>query len=404
MSALGTGTGNARSPLPRRADVVICGASFAGLAAAAELAGSGADVLVLDRYEIGARATSACGIPTEWLRVLGLIELELQRFDELVVHTPDGTSVLELPYTFSTFDYDEVCRALWSRCEAAFEIAMVRGRGAPPASANGGGPEVTVDTNRGAVSAPLVLDALGWPRILGSDHLDFQPVRAPLTRALEVHPTASSDELEVWVDRRYARSGYGWSFPAREEVRVGACSYAPRDHVRKGTDAIAADLGHDSVRYQGNWIPHRLRPPTEAGVFFAGDSAGHCLPLTAEGIRTALYYGLAAGREMRAVFEGRRRRDEALARYARLHESHTKGFALLLFFQRLVPRIPPRLLTRLFRIYKWQPLIDLTFNAYLRLAPPEFAEGSAHDEDRAGEQQADAHHALGAERDLVQAE
>ena len=32
------------------------------------------------------------------------IELELQRFGELVVHTPDDTTVLGLPYTFSTFD------------------------------------------------------------------------------------------------------------------------------------------------------------------------------------------------------------------------------------------------------------------------------------------------------------
>ena len=39
-------------------------------------------------------------------------------------------------------------------------------------------------------------------------------------------------------------------------------------------------------------------------MFFAGDSAGHCLPLTAEGIRTALYFGLACGRELRAVLEG----------------------------------------------------------------------------------------------------
>ena len=44
----------------READVLICGASFAGLAVARELAGCGADVLVVDRYEIGERQTSAC--------------------------------------------------------------------------------------------------------------------------------------------------------------------------------------------------------------------------------------------------------------------------------------------------------------------------------------------------------
>ena len=68
---------------------------------------------------------------------------------------------------------------------------------------------------------------------------------------------------------------------------------------------LAHDLGLPAGRLQGNWIPHQLRAAVEDGVFFAGDSAGHCLPLTAEGIRTALYFGLACGRELRAVLDGR---------------------------------------------------------------------------------------------------
>ena len=356
------------SPLDGRRDVLICGASFAGLAAARELAGSGADVLVIDRYEIGERATSACGIPTDWLRALGLIELELQRFGELVVHTPGGTTVLDLPYTFSTFDYDEMCELLWRECDAELRD----GDGARPPRREATAAELAVETDRGPVSAPLVVDALGWRRILATDD-GFQPLDAPLTRALEVHPRGASEDLEVWVDRRYARAGYGWSFPAGEELRIGVCSYDPRPHVREGTDLLAADLGHERVRYQGNWIPHELRPPTEGGVFFAGDSAGP-VPAADRG-----------GNQDRALLRNRRRpraargrrgppsREQALAAYARLHDSHRRGFRLLLFFQRLIPRIPPRLLAPLFRIYKTQRLIDLTFNAYLRLAPPDFA-------------------------------
>jgi flavin-dependent dehydrogenase len=398
MPIRATGQGRQRTPLRGRHDVLICGASFAGLAAARELAGAGADVLVLDRYEIGERATSACGIPTDWLRALDLIELELQRFGELVVHTPGGTTVLDLPYSFSTFDYNEMCELLWRRCDAGFETATVLGRRTE------GGREITIETDRGPVSAPLVVDALGWRRILAGDD-GFQPLDAPLTRALEVHPSGTGEDLEVWVDRRYVRAGYGWSFPAGDELRIGVCSYEPGSHVREGTDLLAADLGRQRVRYQGNWIPHELRPVSDAGVLFVGDSAGQCLPLTAEGIRTALYYGIAAGRELRAVVEGRRSREEAIAGYARLHDSHRKGFRLLLSVQRLIPRIPPRMLAPLFRIYRTQWLVDLTFNAYLRLAPPGFAgDGSANDQRGAGEQQGDADDPLAAERDLVQAE
>jgi flavin-dependent dehydrogenase len=315
-------------------DVLICGASFAGLAAARELAGSGADVLVVDRYEIGERATSACGIPTEWLRQLGLLELELQRFGELVVHTPGGTTVLDLPYTFSTFNYDAVCEQLWRDCDATFETATVERRRPRVPSANGHGPEeggdIAVETDRGTVSAPLVIDALGWRRLLAPGG-GFQPLDAPLTRALEVHPQGTSADL------------------------------------------LAADLGRERVRYQGNWIPHELRSPTEGDVFFAGDSAGQCLPLTAEGIRTALYYGIAAGRELRSVLEGRQSRDEAIASYARLHDSHKFGFGMLLWVQRLIPRVPPRLLAPGFRIFKTRMLLNLAFNSYLKIAPPEFA-------------------------------
>ena len=118
MPVRATKRGDERTPLEGRHDVLICGASFAGLAVARELAGSGADVLVLDRYEIGERQTSACGIPTDWLRATGLMEAERQRFDELVIHTPHGTSRYDLPWTFSTFDYRQLCELLWRDCDA----------------------------------------------------------------------------------------------------------------------------------------------------------------------------------------------------------------------------------------------------------------------------------------------
>ena len=55
MPVRATKRGAERTPFPSGAayDVVICGASFAGLAVARELRASRARVLVLDRYEMG---------------------------------------------------------------------------------------------------------------------------------------------------------------------------------------------------------------------------------------------------------------------------------------------------------------------------------------------------------------
>jgi flavin-dependent dehydrogenase len=394
-----TKRGDERTPLDGSHDVLICGASFAGLAVARELAGSGADVLIVDRYEIGERQTSACGIPTVWMEALGLMEAERQRFDSLLMHTPHGDSRYRLPFTFSTFDYRELCALLWRDCDARFETAKVNGR-APAAN---GDAAVAIDTDRGVISAPLVVDALGWRRMLANGD-GYQPPDAPLSRGLEVHPEGKGEDLEIWIDRRYVPAGYGWSFPARDELRIGVGSFDPRFHVRKTTELLAEDLDADRVRYQGNWIPHKLRKGTEGGIFFAGDSAGHCLPLSAEGIRTALYFGIALGRELRGVLDGWQDREAAAARYAEFNDSHEWKFRWMLRVQKLVPKIPPRLLGPLVRLLGNKRFIDWSFSHYLRIAPPEFALGSANDQDRAGEQQHDAGDPRRAERDLVEAE
>jgi menaquinone-9 beta-reductase len=146
--------------------------------------------------------------------------------------------------------------------------------------------------------------------------------------------------------------------------------------VRKTTELLAEDLHRDNVRYQGNWIPHKLRQGTGRGVFFAGDSAGHCLPLTAEGIRTALYFGIALGRELRAVVAGEQTREEALRRYAEFNDSHEWKFRWMLRAQRMVPRVPPRILAPLIRVLGARRLVSWAFRHYLRIAPPEFARGS----------------------------
>ncbi len=368
MPVRATKRGAERTSLERDCDVLICGASFAGLAVARELAGAGAEVMMVDRYEIGERQTSACGIPTRWLEVLGLTAALQQTFGELVIHTPHTTVRYQLPWTFSTFDYRALCARLSEQGDFAFETATVNRRNV----AAGGHGSIAVLTDRGEIRAPLVVDGLGWRRVLGGGD-PIQPPEAYLSRGLEVHPGGAGEDLEVWIDRAYVPAGYGWSFPADEEVRVGVGSFDPRFHVKQPTLKLADDLKRDPVRYQGNWIPHRLREATEGGVFFVGDSAGHCLPLTAEGIRTAFYFGIAAGRELRAVLEGRQTRPAALAAYGAFSAAHRAKFEWMLRAQKLIPRVPPRILTPTVRAIGAKSFVAWAFGHYLRIAPPEFA-------------------------------
>ena len=276
-------------------------------------------MLVVDRYEIGERQTSACGIPTAWLTALRLQDSLQQTFGELVIHTPHATVRYDLPWTFSTFDYRTLCGVLAEQGEFEFETAKVERRErrhrASPIGAH--------------LTAPLIVDALGWRRVLGRG-ANVQPPEALLSRGLEVHPLGFGRELEIWIDRDVRAGRLRLELPRRRRApdrRRLVRSALPR---REPTVRLAHDLEADTVRYQGNWIPHALRPATEDGIFFVGDSAGHCLPLTAEGIRTALYFGLACGRELRRVIAGQQTREQALARYHAFSAEHALAFRWLL--------------------------------------------------------------------------
>ncbi len=251
MPTRATKRGADRTPLDHDCDVLICGASFAGLAVARELANSGAKVIVIDRYEIGERQTSACGVPTTWLEALDLMGSHQQKFGELLIHTPHTTARYQLPWTFSTFNYRELCSLLAGQGHFQFETAKVDGRVGD-----------AILTDRGEIRAPLIVDALGWRRVLGGGQ-PIQPPDAYLSRGLEVHPDGSGNDLEIWIDRAYVPAGYGWSFPADAEVRVGVGSFDPRFHVKDTTVQLARDLDREARRLPGKLDPAQgsARPP-----------------------------------------------------------------------------------------------------------------------------------------------
>jgi flavin-dependent dehydrogenase len=360
MPVRATKRGAARTRLDCDCDVLICGASFAGLTVARELEGSGASVMLVDRYEVGERQTSACAAPSAWLELLGLSSSIRQTFREMVVHTPRSTARWPLPFTFSTFDYGELCGLLRDASPSGdFETATVSGI-----------EDGEIITDRGALRARYVVDALGWRRVLSSAPEPIQPPDARLSRGLEVHPPGNGREFELWLDRRYIRAGYSWSFPAGDELRVGVGSFEPRDRVKDSTVALARELGLEPHGYQGNWIPHKLRRATEDGVFFVGDSAGHCLPLTAEGIRPAFYFAMALARELRAALAGQITREQALERYADFSRQHTLKFNCLLAAQQIVGRTTDSAALRwLIGAFNSRRLSHTVFQRYLEITP-----------------------------------
>ncbi len=362
MPKRATKRGEARTPIGGEFDVLVCGASFAGLSVARELAGADARVLVVDRYEIGERQTSACAAPTAWLEALELTDSMRQTFGELVVHMPHGTTRMRLPWTFSTFDYRELCELSVEADRRGIRDREGRralrsdgphrpGRSHRPAGRRRA--RVAADAGGRRLPAPR-RPALARPR---------GPPRRRRRRARDLdRPRLRPGGLLVELPR--PRRGQG----RRRLVRPAL----PGQGARRCASPTTSIANRSATRATGSRTGSATRPRT--GSSSAGDSAGHCLPLTAEGIRTAFYFGIACGRELRAVVEGSKSRGGGAARLRRL-----LGLAPL---EVRVDAADPAGWCRGYRRECWRlalrgmgtdPFVRWSFRHYLNIAPPEFA-------------------------------
>ena len=76
----------------------------------------------------------------------------------------------------------------------------------------------------------------------------------------------------------------------------------------------------------------------------------------------------------------------------------------MLRVQKLIPRVPPRILAPAIRLMASKRFVNWSFRHYLEIAPPRYADRSAQNQIGTGQKQGDAGEPREVERDLVQAE
>ena len=308
-------------------DAIVVGASFAGLAVARQLHGN---VLLLDRNEVGAVQTSACGTPLWVPESLGVSSSVLQVHDRLVIRTPTRTVRYDLSSVpFCTFDYRAFCQGLLAQCGARFLRTSVSGI-----------QDRAVVTGEGRFTAPVVVDASGWRRVLtgGAPH---QP-GGRHSFGLETHTEHDDEGLTFLLDQRLIPQGLGWIFPVGRGSLIGLGSYAGRSKLKPALEGLLREQGIAAGSYHGTYFPKRLLPGTVDRVFAVGDAAGQCLPLTAEGIRPAVYFGGECGRIVQQILDGALSLDAGLERYRRLVAVYRRPYRLLQFAQWMAAYTPTR--------------------------------------------------------------
>ena len=310
-------------------DAIVVGASFAGLGVARQLRG---DVLLLDRHEVGAVQTSACGTPLWVPQTLGVADSVLQVHERLTVRTPGRTVTYDLSAVpFCTFDYKAFCQGLLGQCRARFLRTPVTGV-----------EEGAVITGEGRFSAPVVIDCSGWRRAVVNRGEAARPRGGAYSFGLEARADLTGEGLSFWLDKGLIHGGLGWIFPAGAQSLVGLGSYVGASKLKPALERFLSDRGVAATSFHGTYFPNRLLRPTVGRLFAVGDAAGQCMPFTAEGIRPALYFGGECGKIVQEVIEGRLSLADGLERYRRLVERYRRAYRVLWLAQLFAMHAPTR--------------------------------------------------------------
>lgn len=276
-----------------RTKVLIVGGGPAGSAAASLLAKEGVETVLIDRDHsfvkpcgggIPFAAFSELGIPPETVR---------KNIDHVRIVSPSGEDVrIRLNGSAIAIvercDFDSALRRKAVKDGARLYEAEFRGFSDIGRTIKA---EIVMDNTIKNIEADFVIAADG--------------VNSRVRTALGISPVASfiaisgkikagnTDCCEFWFGSAHAPNFYSWVFPQSEGISAGTGSFSgkrikelwQRFLLRRDINAMGSKLrGYRIPLWKGDLY-------NKGRVLFAGDAAGHVMPLSYEGI----YYAMRSG-------------------------------------------------------------------------------------------------------------
>ncbi len=333
-------------------DAIIVGGSFAGLAVASRLRGN---ILLIDKNEIGAGQTSACGTHLSVLEGMDCLDSVLQVYNIGFIHTSSKTIKYKLPYPFCAFDYQKFCQTILKQVEAKIIKANVRGV-----------TDGCVMTDEGAFHGTCIIDASGWKAVLASSLESGFVDRSKLSFGIEATVNYEGDGLQFWLDPRLIKWGVGWLFPCGSQAKFGVGSYVGDTNLGTRLASFLSDFRLQLADVHGGFLPCRLRKPTVGRLFLVGDAAGQCEPFTGFGIRPALYFGLKCANTVQRVINREISLEEGLQHYSELVRTYHRHYTFLGGLQKLYLALPNSCLIWLLQIISYQSIFNFILEWHQR--------------------------------------
>jgi flavin-dependent dehydrogenase len=280
-------------------DVIIIGGGPGGLSCATILASSGARVMLLERKKQIGRKVCAGGITWEGL---------IQRVPEHLIERSFAEQHIYSNWQTVRFrgknpiiaTVDRESLGQWMKEQAVQSGALIR-TGCHAREISGRSVTCTDEQNN--------VFTLQFDQLVGADgsaSLVRRFLNIPSRRmgvGINYQVPVSREHMEWHLNTRLFGNGYGWIFPHRDTVSIGA--YRPRNGIppvrfKKRLVNWAETRGFDleDVQPQAELINFDYRGFQFNNIWLVGDAAGLASGLTGEGIHPAVVSGEAVARRI----------------------------------------------------------------------------------------------------------
>jgi geranylgeranyl reductase family protein len=298
-------------------DAIVVGAGPAGAGVATSLAGNGFRVLMLDKESFPRYKACAGGVDGLAQEMLNKLQIDISPVVE------DTVTKLQVSYmgrNVNHYSLKDPLALMTMRpaldnliARAAQERGVEFREGEAAKTAQDNGKTVAVATEKGQYEGRVLVGADGvYSRISKSFGLNKRPVSF-ICHEIEIRPETSV--LDQWrstirVDTSLWPLGYGWVFPKKDLLSIGAGVpvFRAKGLVRTVQQFCSClDLGsYETVKKHSHQIGfHRPGAPLARGrVLVVGDAAGLVDPNTGGGIGWALKSSDMAASVIRSYLSG----------------------------------------------------------------------------------------------------
>lgn len=279
-------------------DVIIVGAGPAGATLAHELSRKGLDVLLLEKERLPRYKACAGGITVKTAKLLDI------DFSSVTRDTVHGAKIAYGSRRSFTKSYPRPLIHMVMRDEFD-QLLVQRAREAGAALADNervrqvdtAEQSVKVSTADRIFTAQIVVGADGARSVVAANAGLMRNI--DLGIGLEAEISVPGQRLVQWeslmgLNLGHMRGGYGWVFPKKDHLSVGAGSpLRQAKRLKSGYQAVLKSHGLNdcsATRIRSHWLPVRRKGMAiQSGrCLLLGDAAGLVDPVTGEGIHNAV--------------------------------------------------------------------------------------------------------------------